>query len=422
MGGAGLAGLSFGELLQFKNAFADPRSKAKEQASAKAQAVIHIFLPGGMAAQETFDPKPFAPIEYRGGIKALKTKIPGVYFSSLLPQTAKIADKITICRAMTHGEADHDRGTHNMFTGHRPSPAILFASMGSVLGDHFGSRKNLPPYVCVPFQPNNFAGSGYLSSATGPFSLGADPAKGNFKVRDLNRPKGVDSKRFVRRQKLLDTVNKEFAGKVKDPGIEAMDKFYQHAYKLINSKDAREAFNIGAEKKKIRDEYGRHAAGQRMLMARRLVQSGVRFVSLTYGSWDMHDGITSRMKRLVPAFDQAFATLIRDLDRRGLLKTTLVMVTSEFGRTPKINKTGGRDHWPKVFSTVMAGGGIKRGFVYGSTDATAVEPQDNALSVENWAHTVYHLTGIDASRKLKGPGNRPIPIVDSGKVVRDLLA
>jgi hypothetical protein len=422
--GAGFAGLSFANILNTPHAWADPSTaKSNSKGSGpKAQSVIHIFLPGGMASQETFDPKPYAPIEYRGELKAIKTSLTGVRFSSLLPHTAKVANKLTICRAMTHGEADHDRGTHNMFTGHRPSPAILFASMGSVIGHRFGSRKNLPPYVCVPFQANKFAGSGYLSAANAPFSLGGDPARGDFKVRDLNLPKGVDRKRFERRQRLLDAVNKEFTGKVQDPGIDAMDKFYQHAYKLINSPKAREAFNINAEKKKVRDEYGRNTAGQRMLMARRLVESGVRFVSMTYGSWDMHDRITTGMKRQVPAFDQAFATLIRDLDRRGLLKTTLVMVTSEFGRTPKLNKTGGRDHWPKVFSVVMAGGGMKRGFVYGSTDATAVEPQENALSVENWAQTVYHLIGIDANKKLEGPGNRPIPIVDTGKVVRDLLA
>ncbi|MDF1665525.1 MAG: DUF1501 domain-containing protein [Planctomycetota bacterium] len=422
-GGAGLVGMTLGKFMSGGQAFADPSSTGKaKKAEPKAQSIIHIFLPGGMASQETWDPKPFAPIEYRGEIKAIKTKLTGVRLGSLMPKTAQIADKITLCRAMTHGEADHDRGTHNMFTGHRPSPAILFASIGSVIGNNFGSRNNLPPYICVPFQPNKFAGSGYLSSATAPFSLGGDPARGDFKVRDLNRPKGVDAERFERRKKLLEAVNKEFAGKRKDANIEAMDKFYQHAYKLINSKKAREAFNIKAESKKMRDGYGRNTAGQRMLMARRLVESGARFVSMTYGGWDMHDRITRGMKRLVPAFDQAFAALIRDLDARDMLKSTLVMVTSEFGRTPKINKTGGRDHWPKVFSIAMAGGGIKRGFVYGSTDATAVEPQEDALKVEDWAHTVYHLAGMDADKKLPGPAKRPIPIVDSGKIVRELLA
>lgn len=422
---------SFGSFL-----FADPAAKSASAkakaplskdkvvsgAAAKAKRVIQIFLPGGMAAQETFDPKPFAPIEYRGEIKSIKTKIPGVKFSSLLPRTAKIADKITVVRSMTHGEADHDRGTHNMMTGYRPSPALLFPSFGSVLAFKKGARKNLPPYVCIPNQPNNFAGSGYLSSSTAPFSLGADPARGNFKVRDLDRPKDVNDKRADRRRRLLDVVNKDFIEKNGAQPVEAMNSFYEHAYALINSKEAREAFDLKKEPKKVRDQYGRNQAGQRMLLARRLVEKGVRWVTLTYGGWDMHDRITFRMKRLLPAFDQAYAALIADLEARKMLKDTLVLVTTEFGRTPKINKTAGRDHWPKVFSIAMAGGGVKRGYIHGRTDATATEPEDDGLKVEDWSATVYSLIGINPQEKLTAPGNRPIPIVKDGKICKKLLA
>ncbi len=193
---------------------------------------------------------------------------------------------------MSHGEAAHERGTHNMFTGYRPSPALVFPSMGSVVSHEYGPRNNLPPYVCVPNQPNEYAGTGYLSSSFGPFSLGSDPASKGFQVRDLNLPGGVDEARFQRRRTALEAVNDYFAKKEKADSLSAMDTFYDRAYSLISSQAAREAFNIAAEPDAIRDEYGRNDAGQRMLMARRLVAAGVRFVSLTYGGWDMHVNIT----------------------------------------------------------------------------------------------------------------------------------
>jgi uncharacterized protein (DUF1501 family) len=387
-----------------------------------ARSIIHIFLPGGMAHQESFDPKPYAPIEYRGEMGTVPTKLDGVLFNELLKQTAQVADKITVCRSMTHGEAAHERGTHNMFTGYRPSPAIQFPSMGSVVSHEYGPRQNLPPYICIPSQPTTYAGPGYLSSAFAPFSLGSDPAAGNFTVQDLNLPGGVDDKRFGKRRDMLQAVNEYFAAKEKADGLVAMDTFYQRAYSLISSQKAREAFNINAEPAKVRDEYGRNEAGQRMLLSRRLVAAGVRFVSLTYGGWDMHNQIKGGMQSQMPAFDQGFATLIRDLERTGLLNSTLVMVSSEFGRTPKINGTAGRDHWPKVFSVVLAGGGIKKGFIYGSSDSTASEPEDDPLTVEDLAMTVYHQLGIKGEKKLMAPGNRPIDIVREGKVRRELIA
>jgi uncharacterized protein (DUF1501 family) len=221
---------------------------------------------------------------------------------------------------------------------------------------------------------------------------------------------------------MLAAVNDHFATREKSDNITAMDTFYQQAYSLISSPKAKEAFNINAEDAKLRDAYGRNAAGQRMLMARRLVEAGVRLVSLTYGGWDMHGSIKQGIQGQLPQFDQAFATLITDLGQRGLLDSTLIMISSEFGRTPKINGTAGRDHWPKVFSVVLAGGGIKKGIVYGTSDATATEPEDNPLSVEELATTVYHCLGINADKELMAPGNRPIEICDGGKVVKELLA
>lgn len=400
------------------------RARAAEPAAKKpkAEACIHIFLPGGMAHQESWDPKPFAPVEYRGEMGTVKTKVEGEVLNECLTKTAAVADQIAVCRAMTHGEAAHERGTHNMFTGYRPSPALKFPSIGSVVSHELGVRNNLPPYVAVPSMPAQDAGSGYLSSSFAPFSLGADPANGGFRVQDLSLPGGVTPERFAARRSMLDAVNAHFAGKEKSDNLDAMDTFYQRAYGLISSEKARDAFDINKEDAKLRDAYGRNAAGQRMLMARRLVEGGVRFVTLTYGGWDLHNGIVGGTKSQLPQFDQAFAALITDLKQRGLFDSTLIMVSSEFGRTPKINGTAGRDHWPKVFSVVLAGGGIKKGLFYGKSDATASEPDEDALTVEDLAHTVYHCLGIDADKKLMSPGDRPIDIVREGHTRKDLLA
>jgi hypothetical protein len=417
-----IGGLGFTLDQFFRTRAAQAEAKFFESKEGPAKSVIHIFLPGGLAHQDSFDPKPYAPIEYRGTLRAIQTKLEGVQFTELFPKTAGIADKITICRSVSHGEAAHERGTHNMFTGYRPSPAIVYPSMGSVVAHEFGSRNNLPPYVCIPNQPNPYAGSGYLSSAYAPFSLGSDPASGNFEVRDLSLPSGVDDARFSRRRTMLEAVNQHFRSKESSDELDAMDSFYQRAYSMVSSKDAREAFRLDGEDAALRDAYGRNAAGQRMLLARRLVEAGVRFVSLTYGSWDMHNGILEGLRRQAPPFDQAYAALIGDLESRGLLDSTLVIVSTEFGRTPKINGTAGRDHWPKVFSVLLAGGGMKKGSVFGSSDATAAEPDTDALSVEDLATTIYHQIGIVAEKELVAPGPRPIEIVDGGKVRRELIA
>ena len=413
-------GLTLGNFFRMKAARADAKNYANFDGTAKS--VIHIWLPGGWAQQETFDPKPLSPMEYRGDMGTIETSIPGVRINEKLEHTAKIADRITIVRSMTHGEAAHERGTHNMFTGYRPSPALKFPSFGSVVSHELGPRANLPPYVCLPNLTAPDAGAGYLGSAFGPFTLGADPAATGFTVRDLALPTGVDPQRFATRQRLRDSVSRHFQRMEDTVNLQAMNEFYQRAYDLVSSDKARAAFDINAESAEIRDEYGRNDAGQRMLLARRLVEGGVRFVSLNYGGWDMHQKIRDNITKTLPPFDQAYAALIRDLERRGLLDSTLVMVSSEFGRTPKINKDAGRDHWPKVFSVLLAGGGVKKGMVYGASDAIAAEPADNPLTVEDLATTVYHCLGIVADKELMAPGNRPAEIVDGGKVRDDLLA
>ena len=417
VGALGGLGLTLGGLFKLQAA-GTPVAAGK----AAAQSVINIYLPGGMAAQETFDPKMLAPIEYRGPLSPIKTKLDGVYFGEVMKNTAKVADKICVVRSMTHGEADHDRGTHNMFTGYRPSPALQYPSFGSIVSHELGSRNDLPPYVCVPSLPSNFAGTGYLGSAYGAFSLGADPSSKEFKVRDLTLPGGIDDARFAQRREMRAAVDAHFSALEKSDALDGMDSFYSRAYSMISSDKARAAFSLKDEPEKLREEYGANAAGQRMLLARRLVESGVRFVSLSYGGWDHHDNIKTAMNAQMPSFDQALAALIRDLSQRGMLDSTLVMVTTEFGRTPKINGTGGRDHYPKVFSICLAGGGLKKGYVHGCADPTGGEPESDPLQVADLAATVYHQLGIDHTKTLLAPGNRPIAIVKDGEVQKGLIA
>ena len=411
------SGMCLADLLFAQQAFGNEG----QAGSGRAKSVIHIFMPGGWAQQETFDPKPYAPIEYRGDLGNVKT-VTGEHFASSVKQLAKIADKFTVIRSMTHTDAAHERGTEHMFTGYPPSPALTYPSIGSVVSHELGPRNNLPAYVCIPNQPNPYAANGYLSSAYAPFSLGADPARGDFKVRDLDLPSNVDADRFARRRELLQNVNENYGASAGTDNVRAMNTFYERAYGLLDSVDAREAFDINKEDGKIRDRYGRNPAGQRLLMARRLVEAGVRLVTLTYGGWDMHQRITPNMRKTMPPFDQALAALINDLDASGRLDETLVVVSSEFGRTPKINKDAGRDHWPRVFNVLLAGGGIKRGMIYGASNATAAEPENLPVSPADLTATVYHQLGVDFEKELMSGGNRPIEIVKGGQVLTDILA
>lgn len=419
VGVVGSLGLTLGDFFAMQ-ARADQKSYVSKEGVAKS--VIQIVLPGGMAHQESWDPKPEAPLEYRGPFGVAKTKLPGVVLNENFKATAGVADKMTIIRSIAGKDADHGRASYTMFTGYRKSPAIEHPALGAVVSHEFGPRKDLPPYVAVP-SANEYGGTGYLGSQFGPFGLGSDPARGNFQVRDLSLPAGVDDRRFSTRREMRDVVDDHFryqAGKAEALG--AMDEFYRRAYAMISSPQARAAFDIGKETSATRAKYGSGDAGARFLLARRLVEAGVRFVTVSYGGWDMHAGIENAMRRQAPNLDMALAGLIRDLDDRGLLDSTVVLVTSEFGRTPKINASAGRDHFPRVFSLAVAGGGFKKGQVYGSSNSTASEPEENPVRVEDVLTTVYHQLGINADKELMAPGARPIEIVGEGQVVSDLIA
>jgi hypothetical protein len=412
LGTTGLAGASLVDVLAANNTW-------KESKEGKAKNVIVIYMSGGMAHQESFDPKYLAPQEYRGPLGTVKTNT-GERFSENLKHTAKVADKMTVIRSMTHGEAAHERGTHSMITGWRPSPAITYPSIGSVVAKELGSRKDLPPYVAIP-TPFRSTGSGYLSFKHGPFGLGSNPESPNFSVRDLNLPSGLTAERFDSRKSMRSVVDNYFSKLERNDQLDAMDSFYLKAYDMISSPEARAAFELHKEPQKLREAYGLNSAGQRLLMARRLVESGVRFVALTYGGFDHHTNIETNINRQLEPFDKAYATLINDLSDRGMLDETLVIVTTEFGRTPKINSNAGRDHWPQVFSIAMAGGGVKGGYVHGTSDPTGSFPEDDPFTVDNYAATIYNLIGIDPNRELMADGGRPIRIVNQNVIEPDIL-
>jgi hypothetical protein len=398
-----------------------------------AKSVIQIILPGGLAHQESWDPKPEAPIEYRGPLGVVKTKIPGVVFSENLPHCAEIADKITVVRSITGHIPDHAQATYQMFTGYLPTPAIQHPSMGAVVSQEFGPRNNLPAYVGVPNVPAA-GGTGYLSSKFGAFELGADPGQKNFQVRDITLPKGITEDRFERRRTAREALEDHFRQVEANPAeLDTMNEFYQQAYKLISSPQARKAFSLDGEPEAMTKLYGEYknprngqpmSIGRQLMLARRLVEAGVRLVTVMYNGtegWDNHVRIKDAVTNGMPAFDHAFAGLIADLDQRGLLGSTLVMVTSEFGRTPKVNENAGRDHWARVYSQVIAGGGITRGQIYGASNATASEPDRDPVTVENFLATAYRQLGINSEDRLLAPGGRPIDIVRDGKAVEALI-
>jgi hypothetical protein len=410
-----------------------PATGGAPRPEGRAKSVIQIILPGGLAHQESWDPKPEAPIEYRGPLGVVKTAIPGVVFSENLSRCGQIANKITVVRSVTGRIPDHAQATYQMFTGYLPTPAIQHPSLGAVVSHEFGPRRDLPAYVGVPNVPPQ-AGTGYLSSKFGAFELGGDISQKNFQVRDITLPKGITGERFERRRTAREALEDHFRTLEANPAeLDAMGEFYQQAYKLIGSAQARQAFSLDGEPDSMTKLYGEYrnprggqpiAIGRQLMLARRLVEAGVRLVTVMYGGtdgWDNHLHIQEAVSNGMPAFDHAFAGLIADLEQRGLLDSTLVMVTSEFGRSPKINENAGRDHWARVYSQVLAGGGITRGQIYGASNATASEPDRDAVTVEDFLATVYHQLGVDSSDRLLAPGGRPIDIVRDGKVVAGLI-
>jgi hypothetical protein len=384
---------------------------------------ILLWQSGGCGHLDTFDLKPDAPKEIRGEFKPIPTNVPGIQICEHLPFTAKQADKFTILRSMKSRENNHERAINYLLTGYLPLPTLEFPSMGSVVSKELGPKNGLPPYVAVP---NTFPsyGGGYLGGAYNPFIAG-DPNVSGYQVRDLTLPADVDWTRVANRNFLLKQMDAKFSAIESSTDMAAMDAFYQKAYDLLKSPAARKAFEIGAEKESLRERYGRTPVGQGALLARRLVESGVRFVTVAKGwlNYDTHgDNFNIMKKALLPEFDRAFAGLLEDLHERGMLGTTLVIAMGEFGRTPKVNDAAGRDHHSKAWSIALAGAGIPGGRVLGATDQNGVQVTDLPVEPEDLLFTIYTILGVDPTREYQTPIGRPVKPVNGGHFIPGLLS
>lgn len=413
------AGLGFGvgnrALLQFAPTQPD-------RSDATADAVIQIHLDGGLSHLDTFDPKPDASVEVRGPFGTIGSKLDGEPLADTLPRTAAIADRLVVVRSMTHTEADHDRGAHSMLTGYQPSPAVLYPSFGAVCAQQLGGRNHLPAYVCVPSAGNRFLGTGYLSAAFAPFATGGNPAQDGYQVRDLASPKEIDDARKRRREALLAGLDDGFQRLGDGDAVRALAGYREQAKALIESPAARAAFDVASEPEAQKNRYGKRPFGMSCLLARRLVAAGSRYVVVPRGGFDHHANLAASLPQTMADVDQGFAALIADLDEQGLLARTLVLLTTEFGRTPRLNGDSGRDHWPRVFSVVLAGGGTKRGVVFGASNASGAEPERDPVRPPDLAATVFTALGIDPTTKLLAPGDRPIDLVRDGCVLHEVLA
>ena len=410
-GAVGFLGLSLVDLLQSS-------AIAGQTDLAKCDSVILVWLAGGPSHIDTFDPKPGQA--NNGPYKAISTSATGIQLCEHMPNIARNMKNAALIRSMTSKEGSHERATYEMHTGFKPLGSIAHPSMGSLVVQQKGKRnEDIPAYIAIGAagQVNSAFGAGFLGSQFAPFFIGnvEDPDK-NLKFAD-----GVNDERFKRRFDLLNGLDRQFSRENRDEVVHEYGTYYRDAVNMMYSKSV-SAFNLKEENPAHLKSYGDNPLGKSLLMARRLVEKGVRFVECSMGGWDTHqDGFTAIEKNL-NTLDPALGSLIEDLNGRGLLKRTMVICTGEFGRTPKINPRDGRDHYPKCFSAFIAGGGIKGGYVHGSSDATGAEPKDDPVTIGDLHATMCEALGIDFTKENTSPQGRPIRIVDKGKPIAALLA
>jgi uncharacterized protein (DUF1501 family) len=427
LGTAGVFGVGFTlPALLAQQAQAAARGKKVKDVS-----LIFVFLHGGLSTMDTWDLKPEAPAEFRGDFKPIATNVTGMQIGEHLPRIARQMDKFALIRSFRHHNSDHGPADHYILTGYFPqagfnpglNPNNQRPAHGSIIARKLGPKGSVPPYVCLP-KMHPSAGSAYLGSGAAPFVIDADPNAPSFAVPDIVPPPALKASRLEARKQLLAQMDRfQKSAEVRaNRASQAVSIYQKRAFELMTSRAAKKAFDIHAEPDKLRDEYGRNSLGQSCLMARRLVQAGVRCVTIDHSNWDTHDNNFNTLKRsLLPALDGALATLFRDLADRGLLSSTLVVVTGEFGRTPRINKNAGRDHWGPAFTVALGGAGIKGGLVVGKSDARAERPATDPYGPEDLSATMYHLMGIDAKEEFYTQEGRPVPIVNNGKVIDALL-
>ncbi len=413
----GLASLGLPALLRAE-ARADGNGTGLPPATAKS--VILVFLGGGLSHHDSFDPKPDAPEEVKGKYGTIATKTPSVRYGELMSRMASISDKFSLVRSGSHGNDHHETATNWVLSGKFGSAFGDYPAIGAVVSHELGYRGPMPPYFSVPRNPSftwELGKSAFLGGRYESFKSG-DPNDGNFRVQDL----AVLDRNQDRRQSLRAAVDNLASQVEGDDQMKTLDEFQKRAMDLVLSPEARRAFDIGREDPRLRDRYGRTTTGQSCLLARRLVESGVRFVTVNSGGWDHHAKIFPSLDKRLPEIDLGLSALIEDLDSRGLLDSTLVLCMGEFGRTPKINKDAGRDHWGHVASMIWAGGGIKPGRVIGSSDDQGAYVTDRPIRPSDVAATIYEAVGVDPSRHLYTPENRPVAILDEGTAISELFA
>lgn len=390
---------------------------------------ILLWLDGGPSHLEMFDPKPDAPQEVRGPFESIETTVPGIRLCSELPRTAIVAQRLAVIRSLTSPLGEHGLANTYVLTGYPPSPVLQYPSLPSVAATLRSRQPGqvLPQWVAVPEAGS--AGPGFLSGSALPFATGGDPAKPDFKVRDLELFPEIDEPRMRRRMQYLEAWERNRT-RLAGQSPATTDEF-QTALQMASAAAVKTAFDLQQEPAELRQTYGPRMFGQSCLLARRLVEHGVPFVTVNFTGWDTHENLVLQLKEgysgarqgvgLLPTFDQAFAALITDLQNRGLLETTLVVALGEFGRTPKLNVRGGRDHWPRVFSAVLAGAGIPGGQLIGSSDRSGESPADQPVTPRDLAATIYTLLGIDPQHILTAPDGRPVPIVTDATAIAQLI-
>ena len=429
-GALGAGGLTLANLMQL-------RAQGTIRPSAAGSNVILFWLSGGPGHMETWDPKPEAPLEYRGPFGAIRTSVPGIQFGELMPEQARMADKLTVVRTVNHGTGDHTKGNHWMLTGFE-GPAFNSPdnqqqrrpAMGSAVARLRGANTlGMPPYVGVPDlrggTDNLFHYAAYLGGGWNPFVVNSDPNKPNFEVKNLSLGNSLTLQRLADRHELMQALDQLRADTV--PLMKDFDEHQQAAFELLTSNHARDAFDLSRESDSLRDRYGRHTFGQSALAARRLVEHGVTFVTVNCVPWD-HHGSPGQYKTeegarlLIPPLDRAIATLVEDLIDRGMYDKTLIVAMGEFGRTPRMNSNAGRDHWGNTFSVLFGGGGMRMGQTIGRSSPRGEHVVDRPISPQDVAATIYHHLGIDAQTvTFNDHLNRPYPLLDQGKPIHELI-
>lgn len=405
------------------------RGLAAEPASRPTSCIL-IWMDGGPTHFETFDPKPDAPAEIRGELSPIATKVPGIFYSQHMQRLASIADKLAVVRSIQHNDPNHGAGNHYMMTG-APTRIPVFCgafvsfhpSLGSVTAHERGSKNGLPAYFSMPNMSRS-GGPNFLGAKYAPFVVSDDPNRADFRVRDVALPGGLANERFLGRRDVRSQVDRlpRIAEKAAGDPVNALDEYYEQGFSLVSSAEAQKAFDIHAEPQQVRDRYGRTGFGQRALLARRLVEAGVPFITLYEGGWDHHGQMFKRLQERLPSFEATIATLIEDLDQRGMLDTTLVLALGEFGRTPKINPNAGRDHWSSAMSVMFAGCGTPGGQVVGATDRNGYAAMERILTPEMFAATVYRKLGIDPDKVFYTPQGRPTHLVSDPTPISELFA